>query len=385
MRVAVPVTEDGQVDHSWGRAPRVAVAEVQDGRVAGWQEFDVEWDRLHDEGTEGGHHARVARFLQEHQVDRVAANHMGPGMTQMLAQMGIGVVLGAAGDARRRGHTGVTRLLTRPESGPKGTSRPRRPALTSARRSADSHTAMRSVAVNERSLPDPTAPHETKANSVLRPIVFGANDGLVSNLALVMGVAGANPAPEIIVLAGVAGLIAGAFSMGVGEYISVQSQRELLDFQYAFQHKQLREAADQERSILIRSYVDRGLPEEDATRFADILLKDPEHAARLLIFEEVGLDDRSIGSPLQAAVGSFIAFTTGAFIPLLPFLIATGQTAFVASVVASLGALALLGTAIALLTRRALWYGALRQVLLGGLAAAVTYGVGSLLGVSVSS
>ena len=243
---------------------------------------------------------------------------------------------------------------------------------------------MRSVAVDERSLPDPTAPHETKANSVLRPIVFGANDGLVSNLALVMGVAGANPAPEVIVLAGVAGLIAGAFSMGVGEYISVQSQRELLDFQYAFQHKQLREAADQERSILIKSYVDRGLSEADATHFADVLLQDPEHAARLLIFEEVGLDDRSIGSPLQAAIGSFIAFTSGAFIPLLPYLVASGQTAFVVSIVASLTALGLLGGVIAMLTRRPLWFAATRQVLLGGVAAAVTYAVGSLLGVSAS-
>ena len=100
MKIAVPVSADGQLDHSWGRAPRVAVAQVQDGVVTDWQEFDVEWDRLHDEGSEGGHHARVARFLQEHQVERVAATHMGPGMTQMLEQMGIGVRLGASGDAR---------------------------------------------------------------------------------------------------------------------------------------------------------------------------------------------------------------------------------------------------------------------------------------------
>jgi VIT1/CCC1 family predicted Fe2+/Mn2+ transporter len=93
-------------------------------------------------------------------------------------------------------------------------------------------------------LPDPTNPHETRASSLLRPIVFGANDGLVSNLALVMGVAGANAAPGIIVLAGVAGLLAGAFSMGVGEYISVQSQRELLEYQLAFQRHQLRETPE---------------------------------------------------------------------------------------------------------------------------------------------
>jgi len=238
------------------------------------------------------------------------------------------------------------------------------------------------VDVSERSLPDASAPHETRANSVLRPIVFGSNDGLVSNLALVMGVAGAGPEPGVIVLAGVAGLIAGAFSMGVGEYISVRSQRELLDFQQAFQHKQLREAPAQERRILVRSYVDRGLSEDAATEFADALLKDEGHAAALLLFEEVGLDDRSIGSPSQAALSSFVAFTLGAFVPLLPYLLTRGQPAFVGSIVLSLTALAILGAGIALLTRRPVWYGATRQVALGGVAAAVTFAVGSVIGVS---
>jgi VIT1/CCC1 family predicted Fe2+/Mn2+ transporter len=222
------------------------------------------------------------------------------------------------------------------------------------------------IDVSERSLPDASAPHETRANSVLRPIVFGSNDGLVSNLALVMGVAGAGPEPGVIVLAGVAGLIAGAFSMGVGEYISVQSQRELLDFQRAFQRKQLREAPEQERRILVRSYVDRGLSEDAAAEFVDAMLKDEDHAARLLLFEEVGLDDRSIGSPLQAGISSFVAFTLGAFVPLLPYLLMRGQPAFVGSIVLSLVALALLGIGIARLTRRPAWYGATRQVMLGG-------------------
>jgi VIT1/CCC1 family predicted Fe2+/Mn2+ transporter len=240
---------------------------------------------------------------------------------------------------------------------------------------------MRSAAVDERSLPAASAPHETRANSVLRPIVFGANDGLVSNLALVMGVAGASPEPGIIVLAGVAGLIAGAFSMGVGEYLSVQSQRELLDYQVAFQRKQLRDAPDQERRILARIYTDRGFGEEEALRFVDAVFDEPDHAVRLLIFEEVGLDERSIGSPLAAAVGSFVAFTAGAFIPLLPYLLATGSLAFAASLLASLAALALLGAGIAALTRRPAWFGVVRQVLLGGIAAAFTYAVGLAIGV----
>src|SRR3954453_21432037 len=110
---------------------------------------------------------------------------------------------------------------------------------------------------------DVTEPHETRASAVLRPVVFGANDGLVSNLALVTGVAGANAEPAFIVLAGIAGLLAGAFSMGVGEYISVQSQRELLEYQFAFQRRQLVEAPEQERRILVEAYVDRGLTRDE--------------------------------------------------------------------------------------------------------------------------
>lgn len=232
----------------------------------------------------------------------------------------------------------------------------------------------------DATLPDATAAHETKANSVLRPIVFGANDGLVSNLALVMGVAGANAEPGIIVLAGIAGLLAGAFSMGVGEYISVQSQRELLDFQIAFQRKQLREAPEQERGILRRLYTERGFTPAQAAEFADAVFDDDDHAVRLLIFEEVGLDERSIGSPIAAAMSSFVAFTSGAFVPLLPFLLGSGQPAFFGSIGLSLIALALLGFGIARLTRRPMLYGAIRQVLLGGAAAAVTFAVGSIIG-----
>lgn len=238
-------------------------------------------------------------------------------------------------------------------------------------------------AIDDQALPDASAPHETRANAVLRPIVFGANDGLVSNLALVMGVAAAGPEPSVIVLAGIAGLIAGAFSMGVGEYISVQSQRELLDFQVAFQRKQLREAPEQERRILRRIYCERGFVDAEAERFVDAVFEEPDHAVRLLIFEEVGLDSRSIGSPMAAAIGSFLAFTAGAFVPLLPYLVASGDAAFTASLALSLLALALLGLGIARLTRRPIAYGAVRQVLLGGLAAAVTYAVGRFIGVAV--
>jgi vacuolar iron transporter family protein len=236
-------------------------------------------------------------------------------------------------------------------------------------------------AIREHALPDPTSPHETSLNTVLRPIVFGANDGLVSNLALVMGVAGADPDPSVIVLAGVAGLIAGAFSMGVGEYISVRSQRELLEYQVAFQRKQLREVPDQERRILEQAYVDRGFNPDQAAQFVDAVFADPEHASRQLLFEEVGLDERSIGSPLSAGFGSFAAFTAGAFIPLLPFLLASGPAALAASLGLSLIALALLGVGISRLTRRSPLFSAARQVAFGGIAAAVTFAVGRFIGV----
>jgi VIT1/CCC1 family predicted Fe2+/Mn2+ transporter len=233
-------------------------------------------------------------------------------------------------------------------------------------------------------LPDEQAsPHETKANAVLRPAVFGANDGLVSNLALVMGVAGANPAPGIIVLAGVAGLLAGAFSMAVGEYISVRSQRELLDHQLAFERTQIRDTPDKERAILNRAYQTRGFTADEASRFVERVFADPEHAATLLIFEEVGLDARSIGSPAAAAASSFLAFVLGALVPLIPYLLFGGVTAFATSLGVSLAALALLGYGISRLTHRPPLYASTRQVLLGGSAAAVTYAVGTLIGVQV--
>ena len=227
-------------------------------------------------------------------------------------------------------------------------------------------------------------PHESAATGVLRPVVFGANDGLVSNLALVMGVAGATSEPGVIVLAGIAGLLAGAFSMGVGEYVSVRSQQELLEYQVEFQRRQLRDTPDQERAILKRAYLARGFTDDEAEHFVARVFAEPEHAVALLLFEEVGLDARSIGSPWAAGVGSVRAFTLGALVPLVPFLLWSGAMAFVSSLGVSLVALALLGYGISRLTHRPALYSAVRQVLLGGTAAAVTYGVGALIGARVA-
>jgi len=246
-------------------------------------------------------------------------------------------------------------------------------------------SGLRRIPLLRQFAPEPSSnPHESVANGVLRPVVFGANDGLVSNLALVMGVAGASAEPGVIVLAGIAGLLAGAFSMGVGEYISVRSQQELLAYQVEFQRRQLRETPEQERGILKAAYRERGLTEAEAEQFVGRVFAEPEHAVSLLLHEELGLDARSIGSPWAAAVGSFAAFTLGALVPLVPYLLWQGPTAFVLSLGISLAALAFLGFGISRLTHRPGLYSSVRQVCLGGLAAAVTYGVGALIGVSAS-
>jgi VIT1/CCC1 family predicted Fe2+/Mn2+ transporter len=226
------------------------------------------------------------------------------------------------------------------------------------------------------------SPHESRASGVLRPVVFGGNDGLVSNLALVMGVAGAAAAPGVIVLAGIAGLLAGAFSMAVGEYVSVQSQRELLEYQIEFERQQLATTPERERDILVEIYVSRGFTPDEARQIADRMFADPARALDALVREEIGLDPRAIGSPWSAAAGSFMAFTLGAIVPVVPYLLASGAAAFWTSLLASLAGLFLLGLGVSRFTHRAPLRTGIRQVLLGLAAAGVTYAVGTLLGAS---
>jgi vacuolar iron transporter family protein len=226
------------------------------------------------------------------------------------------------------------------------------------------------------------SPHESRASGILRPVVFGGNDGLVSNLALVMGVAGAAPGPGVIVLAGIAGLLAGAFSMAVGEYISVKSQRELLEYQIEFQRRQLETAPEQEHEILVGIYVGRGFTRDEAKQIADRMFADPARAIESMVREEIGLDPRVIGSPRGAAIGSFLAFTLGAIIPVVPYLLSSGAMAFWVSLLASLVGLFLLGMGVSQFTHRNPVSTGVRQLLLGLAAAVVTYAVGTLLGAS---
>jgi VIT1/CCC1 family predicted Fe2+/Mn2+ transporter len=243
-----------------------------------------------------------------------------------------------------------------------------------------------SIMARIRALREPPAsPHETRGASVVRPIVFGATDGLVCNLSLIMGVAGAaGTNAHSIVIAGIAGLLAGGFSMGVGEYVSVRSQRELLDYQIELQRHQLVHTPEQERAILREIYMSKGLPGPEADLIVSRILKDPERAIDTFVREEIGLSAETMGSPVAAGLGSVSAFAIGAFVPLLPFLIFEGgPAAFILSIAASGLALFAIGLGVSRLThRRAIWTG-LRQAGLGGLAAAVTFAIGSLLGTAV--
>ncbi len=231
--------------------------------------------------------------------------------------------------------------------------------------------------------PPPTSPHETRATGFLRPAVFGGSDGLVSNLALVMGVAGASSDNQAIVIAGIAGLLAGAFSMAVGEYISVRSQHELFDAQRQLQVRQLQADEAGERAILEDIYCERGFTAEEAKAIVGTLFATPERALDSMMRDEVGLDPKSIGGPWAAATSSFLAFVSGALIPLLPFLLLAGTTALVTSVVVSLGALFLLGLGVSRLTGRPALRCGLRQLGLGGVAALITFLIGQAIGTAV--
>jgi VIT1/CCC1 family predicted Fe2+/Mn2+ transporter/rubrerythrin len=225
--------------------------------------------------------------------------------------------------------------------------------------------------------------HRSSRSGTLRATVFGANDGLVSNLSLVMGVAGAASDNQIIVLAGVAGLLAGAFSMAAGEYISMQSQREVFERQIAVERDEMRVMPEVEQEELVAIYRSKGLPAADAQRVAAHLMEDPKVALDTKIREELGLDPDELGSPWRAAGSSFVAFAIGAILPLVPFLLGVGLPALIGALTVSFVALFLIGAAVSVLTGRNLLYSGLRQVAIGAAASAVTYFVGMLIGANV--
>ncbi len=206
-------------------------------------------------------------------------------------------------------------------------------------------------------------------------------DGMVSNLALITGVAGGSVAPQTIVLTGLAGLAAGAFSMAAGEYTSVASQRELVLAELDVERRELREDPEGEQRELAARYRARGVAGPLAEEVAEQLSRDPDQALEIHARDELGVDPTDLPSPLVAAVSSFSAFALGALLPVAPYLL--GATQVWPAVTLALVGLFLCGAAVSKVTVRPWWYTGLRQFILGGSAAAVTYVLGSLLGAAI--
>ncbi|GAA0253308.1 VIT1/CCC1 transporter family protein [Haladaptatus pallidirubidus] len=227
--------------------------------------------------------------------------------------------------------------------------------------------------------------HRSASGNALRAAVLGANDGLVSNLSLVMGVAGAALSASSILITGLAGLLAGAGSMAMGEWLSVQSSRELYQRQITIEAEELAAVPEEEEQELALIYQAKGLPQEQAEQLAAQLVANQEEALDTLAREELGINPEELGgSAWEAAGASFILFAFGAIVPVLPFFFLTGIPAVGGSLVLSAGALFLIGAGITLLTGRSLLYSGFRQVIIGLAAAGLTYWVGSLIGVAIA-
>jgi len=226
--------------------------------------------------------------------------------------------------------------------------------------------------------------HRSAGGNALRAAVLGADDGLVSNLSLVMGVAGAALAGRGILITGLAGLLAGASSMALGEWLSVQSSRELYERQIGLEKEELETNPAEEIEELALIYQAKGLPEARARELAHSLLANKVTALDTLAREELGIDPQELGgSAWEAAITSFFLFALGAIIPVAPFIFLSGMTAVYVSVIISALGLFGIGAAITLMTGRSVLYSGTRQVLFGLTAAALTYGIGRLIGVSI--
>lgn len=218
------------------------------------------------------------------------------------------------------------------------------------------------------------------ASSNLRAAVFGVNDGLVSNMSLILGVAGANADPHFIVIAGIAGLLAGACSMGAGEFISVLSQREVFEYQIAIEEEELKEYPEEEKDELALIYEARGVPPEDARKIANLMIDNPNTGLNALVREELGLNPDDLVSPYGAMFSSFIAFAFGAFIPLLPFLWGNNTWNLLFCVLLTGGSLFIIGAILSLYTNRNPFLLGARMLAVGAGAGLITYMIGHLLG-----
>lgn len=229
--------------------------------------------------------------------------------------------------------------------------------------------------------PRPEHHHRDVTGGWARAAVFGVSDGLVSNVSLILGVAGADPAPGVVRLAGLAGLIAGAVSMSAGEYVSMAAQRELLQRELELERRELRRRPHVEEVELASIYESRGVDPDTARAMAAQVMRDPELALATHAREELGIDPRSLGSPVAAAVWSFFAFALGAMVPLLPWFFSHGGAAALGSVAAGTVATVVIGVVLARFTGRSRTFSAARQLAIAVVAAGVTFLVGKAVGI----
>lgn len=222
--------------------------------------------------------------------------------------------------------------------------------------------------------------HRDMGGGGLRAAVFGVNDGLVSNASLILGVAGAGAEPGAIVLTGIAGLLAGAFSMAAGEYTSVRAQREFYEYQITLEREELDQYPQEEAAELALIYEAKGIAPDEAKRVAEALIRDPDKALDTLAREELGLNPAELGSPQLAASASFLAFAAGALLPLLPYFLFSGQVALLGTVAVTAICLFGVGATLSLFTGKHAVLGGLRMLAIGSAAGAATWLIGKGLG-----
>lgn len=230
--------------------------------------------------------------------------------------------------------------------------------------------------------PTPEHHHRDIQGGAARAAVFGISDGLVSNVGLILGVAGANASGNVVRVAGLAGLVAGAISMAAGEYNSMRVQTELFERELAIERRELHRNPHVETVELTLLYQSRGMDPDRARELAEATMSDPEQALQVHAREELGIDPDDLGSPTQAAVSSFVAFSVGALVPLLPWLFGSGTAATVTSMAVALLTAAIVGVVISRFTERHRVATVLRQIAFTAVPAAITYAIGSALGVS---
>lgn len=224
--------------------------------------------------------------------------------------------------------------------------------------------------------------HRNVSSGGARAAVFGVSDGLVTNVSLILGVAAAGSSQGAVRLAGVAGLVAGAFSMAAGEYVSMNAQRELIEREIEVERHALQHEPEAERQELVSLYLRRGLAPELARELADQVSRDPEVTLETHVREELGVNPLALGSPWLAAFWSFVAFAAGAVLPLLPWFFTAGTAAIVATVVIGVVSALAVGALLGALARRSVLRSSVRQLVVAAVAAGVTFGIGRAVGAS---